>query len=120
MKLAAIDHVQLAIPPGGEDKARTFYCGLLGLGEVPKPPEMAKRGGAWFENAAVKVHVGVEAEFVPARKAHPAFVVEELETLLAACAAQGIAVRPAEGAGGFRRFHIDDPFGNRIEIMEKL
>jgi hypothetical protein len=120
MKLFAIDHVQLAIPPGGEDAARAFYAGLLGLVEVPKPPEMAVRGGAWFENETVRVHVGVEADFVPAKKAHPAFVVEGLDVLLAACAAHAITPRPAEGVGGFRRFHIDDPFGNRIEIMEKV
>jgi predicted enzyme related to lactoylglutathione lyase len=120
MKLSAIDHVQLAIPPGGEDRARAFYRDLLGLAEVPKPPDMAKRGGAWFENETVRVHVGVEKDFVPAQKAHPAFVVQGLDALLATCARQGIAVKPAEQVGGFRRFHIADPFGNRIEVMEKV
>jgi catechol 2,3-dioxygenase-like lactoylglutathione lyase family enzyme len=119
MKLSAIDHVQLAIPPGGEEQARSFYRDLLGLTEVPKPPEMAKRGGAWFENESVRAHVGIEKDFVPARRAHPAFVVEGLDDLLKACGARGIEVRPAEGVGEIRRFHIDDPFGNRIEVMAR-
>ncbi len=73
MRIVAIDHVQLAMPAGEEDKARAFYNGLLGLAEVAKPAELAKRGGAWFEVGSMKVHLGVESEFVPARKAHPAF-----------------------------------------------
>jgi hypothetical protein len=81
---------------------------------------MAKRGGAWFENDGVRVHVGVEKDFVPARKAHPAFVVHGLDELLARCAERGITAHPAEGLGAYRRFHIADPFGNRIEVMEKL
>jgi len=120
VKLTGIDHVQLAIPSGQEGLARTFYRDLLGLSEVPKPPEMAKRGGAWFENECVKVHVGVDSDFRPAKKAHPAFVVDGLDEFLRKCADSGIQATEAEGAGGYRRFHILDPFGNRIELMEKV
>lgn len=119
MKLCAIDHVQLAMPPGEEAKARGFYCGLLGLMEVPKPPVLAARGGAWFENEAVKVHVGVEVNFTPARKAHPAFVIDDIDALLLACREREITVIPADGNGNVRRFHIADPFGNRIEVIEQ-
>src|SRR6187551_1552795 len=73
--VVAIDHVQLAMPAGGEDRARAFYAGILGLAEVPKPPPLAPRGGCWFESDTVKVHLGVEPDFQPATKAHPAFVV---------------------------------------------
>ena len=82
MTILAIDHVQLAMPAGKEDEARAFYAGLLELSETPKPPELAKRGGAWFERGAVKIHLGVEADFRPARKAHPALVVDDLPALL--------------------------------------
>src|SRR6478736_8418196 len=83
MAILAIEHVQLAMPPGGEDDARAFYAGLLGIPEVPKPPELAKRGGVWFESGPLKIHLGVEADFRPARKAHPALLVTELEQLVA-------------------------------------
>jgi len=118
MPLLALDHVQLAMPPGGEPAARAFYAGLLGLDEVPKPPALAVRGGAWFERGAVKVHLGVEADFRPARKAHPAFVVSGLDALEQQLVEAGHAVRAAEGVGRWRRLHVDDPFGNRIELME--
>ena len=120
MSLRAIEHVQLAMPPGGEERARAFYVGLLGLAEVPKPPVLAARGGAWFERGAVKVHLGVERDFRPARKAHPAFVVDALDELLARLAAAGHAARAGEPLDGWARAHVDDPFGNRIELMQPL
>ena len=113
--LIAIDHVQLAMPAGGEDLARSFYVGVLGLAEVPKPPVLAARGGCWFEAGAVRVHLGVEAPFQPARKAHPAFLVRQLEDLVAA---HGLSVRWSDEIPGTVRCHLDDPFGNRIELIE--
>jgi catechol 2,3-dioxygenase-like lactoylglutathione lyase family enzyme len=118
--LLAIDHVQLAMPAGAEDRARAFYVGILGLAEVPKPPALAVRGGCWFEHGSVKVHLGVEADFRPARKAHPAFVVDDLDALLERCRAVGSTIVPAEDIAGTRRFHVDDPFGNRLELISSV
>lgn len=121
--IVGLDHVQLAIPPGGEDQARAFYVGLLGMTEIPKPEDMAKRGGAWFVCGAHEFHVGVEPDFVPARKAHPAFrladaaAVRELASLLAG---RGLEVRWATESPGTLRFHVDDPFGNRIELTAPI
>lgn len=121
MKIYAIDHVQLAMPAGEEAQARAFFCGVLGMTEVPKPAALAKRGGVWFAVGAVQLHLGVEAEFRPARKAHPALLVDDLAALTAALFAAGVAVVDNEPAlEGYRRVHIHDPFGNRIELMEKL
>lgn len=121
MKIYAIDHVQLAMPAGEEAQARAFFCGVLGMTEVPKPAVLAARGGAWFAAGAVQLHLGVEAEFRPARKAHPALLVDDLAALTAALFAAGVAVVDNEPAlEGYRRVHIHDPFGNRIELMEKL
>jgi catechol 2,3-dioxygenase-like lactoylglutathione lyase family enzyme len=113
----SLDHVQLAIPAGGEDVARRFYCGLLGFIEVPKPPEQAKRGGCWLESGPVSLHLGVEEDFRPARKAHPALRCRDYEGLLARLAAEGVAVRMATDVPGITRCHIQDPFGNRIELV---
>lgn len=110
-----IDHVQLAIPVGAEAAAREFYVDTLGMTEVPKPPALAVRGGAWFRAGAVELHVGVEADFVPARKAHPALLVENLRELVAST---GIAARWSDEIAGTTRCHIDDPFGNRIELID--
>jgi catechol 2,3-dioxygenase-like lactoylglutathione lyase family enzyme len=106
--VVGIDHVQLAMPPGGEDEATAFYEGLLGLPRVPKPEHLAARGGCWFEAAGAKVHLGVEDGFRPARKAHPALLVDDLEDLCARLAAAGHEVRDG---------YVDDPFGNRIELV---
>jgi catechol 2,3-dioxygenase-like lactoylglutathione lyase family enzyme len=119
MKILKIDHVQLAMPPGEEDRARAFYCGVLNLLEVPKPADMAKRGGAWFELGAVKIHLGVEENFRPAKKAHPALVVEGLTEMIARCEEFGLRVTPDVSVDGSRRVHVEDPFGNRIELMER-
>lgn len=117
MTIVAIDHVQLAMPAGGEAAAQAFYEGLLGLRRVPKPPHLERRGGCWFENGNVKVHLGVDAEFRPARKAHPALVVEGLEHLAARFESAGVPVRH-EPLDGHRRVYVDDPFGNRMELLE--
>jgi ribosomal protein S18 acetylase RimI-like enzyme/catechol 2,3-dioxygenase-like lactoylglutathione lyase family enzyme len=117
-ELLCIDHVQLAMPPGREADVRAFYAGALGLREVPKPAELAARGGCWFEHGPLRVHLGVEADFRPARKAHPAFRVAGLDALVARCRAQGFAASAVEQRGGERRAYLDDPFGNRIEVVE--
>ena len=121
MKILSIGHVQLAMPPGEEEKAREFYVNLLGFSEIPKPPELAKRGGAWFQSESVQLHLGVEADFKAARKAHPAFLVEDLETLIANVQRAGYETDTSQPPlDGYKRAHIFDPFGNRIELMEKL
>ena len=119
MTLIAIDHVQLAMPAGGEHAARLFYVGILGLTETAKPANLAGRGGAWFEANGVKVHLGVDREFTPARKAHPAFLVDDLADMVATLAAAGHAAREDEPLDGFARVYVSDPFGNRIELMER-
>ena len=118
MPIAAIEHVQLAMPPGMEQTARDFYQGLLGIPEVPKPANLAKRGGAWFERGPVKIHLGVEAEFRAARKAHAALLVVDLDDLIARLKKHGIAVVDDEPLEGYLRVYVADPFGNRIELME--
>lgn len=118
--IVAIDHVQLAMPAGGEERARDFYIGVLGLAEVAKPADLAARGGCWFENSAVRVHLGVEREFQPARKAHPAFRVTDLAALLVRARDRGVHVYDEEQRDRERRAYVDDPFGNRIELAEPL
>jgi catechol 2,3-dioxygenase-like lactoylglutathione lyase family enzyme len=118
MKIEALDHVQLAMPPGGEGAARAFYADLLGIPEQPKPPALAARGGCWFERGALKVHLGVEADFRPARKAHLAFLVSDLAALVAALEAAGHPTRNDEPLPGYERVYVDDPFGNRLELLE--
>lgn len=106
------------MPPGQEDKARSFYSGLLGIDESPKPPNLAVRGGCWFERGDLKIHLGVEADFRPARKAHPALVVDDLAALVETLRRAGTKVRDDEPLEGYDRVYVDDPFGNRIELME--
>ena len=119
MRIVGIEHVQLAMPVGREAEAREFYSGLLGIPEVPKPPELAERGGAWFETGSLKIHLGVEVDFRPARKAHPALLVHELQTLVKRLREAHVDVLedPLEG---YSRVYIADPFGNRIELMEPV
>lgn len=120
MIIYAIDHVQLAMPVGQEEQARVFYSQILGFNEVPKPPELAKRGGAWFEQGLVNLHLGVEANFQPARKAHPAFLVDDLKVLLKRCEVAGYqAITDQPPLVGYHRAHLFDPFGNRLELLEK-
>jgi catechol 2,3-dioxygenase-like lactoylglutathione lyase family enzyme len=118
MRVTAIDHVQLAMPAGGEEKARTFYAGLLGIPEVSKPSNRAKRGGCWFERDELKVHLGVEADFRPARKAHPAFLVEDLAEIARVLRSAGHESTTGEPLEGYDRIYVDDPFGNRIELLQ--
>jgi catechol 2,3-dioxygenase-like lactoylglutathione lyase family enzyme len=120
MPIERLDHVQLAMPPGGEDAARAFYARALGIDEVVKPAHLAARGGCWFERGVLKVHLGVEADFRPARKAHPAFIVSDLATLIAALKSHGYPVVEDQPLEGYDRIYVDDPFGNRIELMEPL
>lgn len=116
--IEAIDHVQLAMPPAAENQAREFYGGLLGLTEVPKPPALAARGGIWFESGPVKVHLGVEDGFRPARKAHPALRVRGLRELVGRLEAAGVAVVDDDLLPGYDRVYVADPFGNRLELLE--
>jgi catechol 2,3-dioxygenase-like lactoylglutathione lyase family enzyme len=114
-----IHHVQVSCPAGGEDAARRFYGTALGLPEVAKPPVLAARGGCWFRGDGAEVHVGVEDGFSPARKAHPAFVVdaEELDALAVRLAAGGFPVTWDDDLPGYRRFHTADGNGNRVELV---
>ena len=120
MTVRHLHHVQLAMPKGGEDHARRFYAGLLDIPEVPKPHSLAERGGCWFERDGLRVHLGVEEYFRAARKAHPAFVVDGLEELAEELRRNGFPVVEDEQLEGFRRVYADDPFGNRIELMEPV
>ena len=117
MILRAIDHVQIAIPVGGEDQARPFYGDLLGLTEIPKPAELAKRGGCWFEGA-VKVHLGVEQDFRANVKAHVAFEVDDVAGLAARASAAGYETKANDEIDGVERVFIFDPFGNRLEFLK--
>ncbi len=120
MPLISIDHVQLAMPSGGEAAARDFYGDLLGLIEQPKPAHLAVRGGCWFESSTLKVHLGVEADFLPARKAHPAFLVDDLPALVEVLRQAQVPLRDDEPLAGYERVYVDDPFGNRIELLEPV
>jgi catechol 2,3-dioxygenase-like lactoylglutathione lyase family enzyme len=120
MTLEAIDHVQAAMPAGEEERARDFYRDLLGLPERPKPPELARRGGCWFESPAVKVHLGVETPFTPAKKAHIAFRVDDVQSLAGRARAAGFEVVDDDALPGHERIYIYDPFGNRLEFLKPL
>jgi catechol 2,3-dioxygenase-like lactoylglutathione lyase family enzyme len=121
MKILSIDHIQIAMPPGEEEKARAFYRDILGFTEILKPAELAKRGGAWFESENAQLHLGVEQEFRPARKAHPAFVVDELDAVITKVQRAGYETDTTQPLlDGYKRAHIFDPFGNRIELMQRL
>lgn len=121
MSITGLDHVQVACPAGSESVLRDFYGEVLGLPEVAKPAALARRGGVWFQVGTQQLHCGVEADFVPARKAHPAFCATELDALAALLQAAGAPVRWDEGGvPGVRRFHTEDPFGNRVEILEHV
>ena len=118
MPIEGIDHVQLAMPAGREEAAREFYCRLLGIPEVPKPPQLAKRGGAWFEKGELRIHLGVDPDFRPARKAHPGLRVRDLSALVATLRDAGYEVLEEAALGGVRRVFVADPFGNRLELIE--
>jgi catechol 2,3-dioxygenase-like lactoylglutathione lyase family enzyme len=114
-KWVAIDHVQLAIPVGGEDEARRFYVDVFGLAEVSKPAAMVARGGAWFEAGDVRLHVGAEEDFVSARKAHPALTMSNLADFIST---SGLDATWNDEIVGVVRCHVFDPFGNRIELVQ--
>ena len=114
--ILGIDHVQLAIPPGGEAAARRFWGEVMGLREVPKPEPLAGRGGLWFEGG---IHLGIEDGMRPSTKMHPALVVADLDAVRARLVAAGSPWRDAEPLPGVRRGHTADPFGNRIELVER-
>ncbi|HEY6984017.1 VOC family protein [Reyranella sp.] len=118
MRIVSLDHVQLAMPQGREAEARAFYGTLLGIPEREKPPHLARRGGCWFERGGLRIHLGVEADFRPARKAHPALIVEDLPALKARLESAGCPLANDEPLAGYDRIYVDDPFGNRIELME--
>ena len=126
--MIALHHLQVACPPGGEDGARGFYAGCLGLTEVDKPAALQERGGVWFRGydargaVAAEIHVGVEKPFAPARKAHPAFVVEDLDAIIDALVAAGFGVdqRERDTFSGYRRVHTHDAAGNRVEVLQRV
>jgi catechol 2,3-dioxygenase-like lactoylglutathione lyase family enzyme len=112
-----LDHVQIAIPAGAEAACREFYVGVLGMAELVKPPELAKRGGLWVRSGAVELHLGVEADFRPARKAHPGIVVADIDALAARLKAAGHAPAWDGTIPDVRRFFAADPLGNRLEFI---
>ncbi|CAL9462338.1 glyoxalase [Streptomyces sp. enrichment culture] len=116
--LTAVDHVQLAAPPGSEDLLRAYCTGALGMAETPKPPALAARGGCWFETGDVRLHLGIERDFRPARKAHPGLRVAGIDAFAARLAAHGAPVTWDDGLPGHRRFFSEDPVGNRLEFLE--
>ncbi|MFF0437235.1 glyoxalase [Streptomyces sp. NPDC004327] len=118
--LVAVDHVQLAAPVGSEPLLRSYYGGVLGMTEIPKPPVLAARGGCWFAAGAVQLHVGVEADFRPARKAHPGLRVRGIDAFAARVARAGGAVVWDDNLPGHRRFYSEDPVGNRLEFLEPV
>lgn len=118
-RVHALDHVQLAMPRGRELEADAFYAGLLGFDVLSRPEPLASRGGRWFASGDVQLHLGVEGDFRPARKAHPALVITGLDALVAKLGAAGIDVRWDTDLPGVKRCFVDDPFGNRIELIEE-
>ena len=112
-----LHHVQVSCPRGGEDVARRFYAAALGMTEVAKPPDLASRGGVWFRDGSCEIHVGVEDDFTPARKAHPALLVDDVDAVAARVAAGGFAVHWDDAFPGYQRFYSADGHGNRIEIL---
>lgn len=119
-EILGLDHVQVAIPAGAEDDARTFYGGLLGMTEIPKPPVLAVRGGCWFQCGMQQLHIGADKDFRAARKAHPALLVRGLTKLRARLQAAGCQLEPGEALEGVDRWMVYDPFGNRVELVERL
>ncbi|WP_323793914.1 VOC family protein [Nocardioides sp.] len=115
-----LHHVQLAIPAGSEDECRAFWRDVLGLEELEKPPVLAARGGCWFRGGGLEVHLGVEDDFTPARKAHPGILVGDLRGLAATLEAAGVAVTWDAEFPGHDRIYAADPFGNRLEFLEPL
>ncbi|MER5463122.1 VOC family protein [Streptomyces sp. NPDC002668] len=118
--LTAVDHVQLAAPPGSEDALRAYYADVLGMTEIPKPPVLAARGGCWFQQGPVQLHLGIEADFRAARKAHPGLRVTGIGAYAARLEERGAKVVWDDGLPGHRRFYSEDPVGNRLEFLEPV
>ena len=116
----AVHHVQLAMPRGEEEAARRFFVGVLGMAEIEKPPVLAARGGAWFRSGGLELHLGVEDDFRPARKAHPGILVSDLDEVVRRLGADGQDVTWDGDFPGFRRCYAADPFGNRLEFLQPL
>ncbi|MGW1587092.1 VOC family protein [Streptomyces sp. NPDC002386] len=116
--LVALDHVQLAVPPGSEDTMRAFHAGVLGMTEIPKPPVLAARGGCWFRAGEVHLHLGAEDDFRPAQQAHPGLRVTDIDACAARLTAHGAPVVWDGDLPGHRRFFSADPAGNRLEFLE--
>ena len=120
MEIAGLHHVQLAMPPGSEDAATAFYEGVLGIPRVAKPPNLEPRGGCWFQSDSTRLHLGIEDDFRPARKAHPALLVTDLAELRERLVEAGVEVVDDEPLPGFDRLYAFDPFGNRLELLTPL
>jgi len=118
VRIGRLDHVQLGIEEGGEESAREFYAGVLGLTEVEKPAALADRGGCWFIGDGLQLHLGVERPFAPSPRAHVALIADDLDATRSRLAAAGIEVADDESDAGIARFYARDPFGNRIEIVD--
>ncbi len=118
MLIKRIDHIQLAAPIGSEEQARLFFQDILLLDEVEKPEALQKNGGVWFSNGHVHIHVGVEPSFTPAKKAHPAFEVTDIEALASQIREKGLSIQVDAQLPGAKRFYVDDPFGNRLDFLE--
>ncbi|WP_053219481.1 VOC family protein [Virgibacillus senegalensis] len=118
-KFQGIDHVQLAAPEGTEQEAREFFSSLLGMKEMEKPETLKKNGGVWFQCGNQQLHIGIDHSFKPARKAHPAFYVEDLDGLKASLARNQVTVKDDDRLPGYKRFYLEDPFGNRLEFLER-
>lgn len=115
--IPSIDHVQIAIPQGGEFQARWYYGALLGMNEIEKPANLQARGGVWFQTANLQLHLGVDPAFLPATKAHVAFTFTDLNQVRERLMEAGIIIIDDEPLPGFERFYVADPFGNRIECL---
>ncbi|RLL45502.1 glyoxalase [Oceanobacillus piezotolerans] len=118
-KYTDIDHVQLAAPIGAEEKARAFYQAILGFQEIEKPPLLRRNGGVWFKAGNVEIHVGVEPSFTPAKKAHPAIQVKRLDALMEHLKESEIEITVDNKIPSVNRFYVMDPFGNRLEFLER-
>ncbi|CAL9311866.1 glyoxalase [Streptomyces sp. SudanB52_2052] len=116
--ITAVDHVQLAAPPGSEERPRAYYVGVLGVTEVPKPPALARRGGCWFRAGSVRLHLGIEEDFRAAGKAHPGLRVTGIDAYAARPASHGAPLTRDSALPGHRRFYTRDPVGNRLEFLE--
>ena len=115
--ISGLHHVQLAVAAGSEPALREFYRGVLGMTEIPKPTALAGRGGVWLRSGTAELHLGVEADFRPAREAHPGLLVEHLDAIVARLTDAGRDLLPDDLPPGYRRCHVDDPCGNRLELL---